>query len=256
MSSTIRRLESMWGALLAYVAAVFRHSRAIFTSGGGALVFFFWEHYTGRRIRWKVIAAICSVGCIVAMFLAWNDEHASAEWRGRRIYALTAQVDDRNAQISHLQEQLEAKQQPIVVQAAPDPEVEKLLALQGKELATLKSETGSPRKRALQLSNDILKFIADRMKGEPDVGPPFGATKEQFLNAMNAEDREYTQWMHQTASEYALRFGVRVDAVIDDMRADGIKTKTIEGCDSSNGNTFMIQGCGASIGALAEKLPQ
>lgn len=246
----------MWSNFLVYVSEIFGHWLALVFGPVITLVLVFAEKWLKWDVRRKHYVIVFLIGIPFAMFFAWRDEHTSSEWRGKQITRLTAEVQDRDMQIRALNNELETKQRPIVVQAAPDQAVEALLARQDRELRALKNEIPSPRKRALRLSNDILAFLAARMKVEPNESPPVGMTKQQFLQAIKVSEQRYDLWARDTASQYQVQFGRRVETVIDDMQSAGIKTNRIQMCLYSNGNTFQIQDCGARIGALAEKLPK
>lgn len=245
----------MSNSLFVYASELLHHWLALFAGPVVTVVLLVLDKGLKREIKPKPFVALLLIGIPIAMFLAWRDEYTSAEWRGSDITRLTAQLQDEDARTHALSGQLAAKQQPIVVQAAPDPAVEELLERQDRELRALKSEMPSPRKRALQLSNDILKFMADRRKSEPNLTPPVGLTKAGYNQALNEINQKYTRWLHQTGAQYDVRFEARLQAVIDDMQAAGIKTDSLRICVFSNGNTLAMEACGARIGALAEKLP-
>jgi hypothetical protein len=142
------------------------------------------------------------------------------------------------------------------VQAAPDPEVQKLLKRQDEELARLKSKMPSPKKRALQLSNDLLRFLDEQMKTQPQLPMPHaGMTMEELTKQRDGYSALYIQWMNQTSSEERNRFALRMAEVFQDMqdeKIDGNATSSM--CQFFNGNTFGIQECATSIGVLAQKL--
>ncbi len=208
-----------------------------------------------ERLRWEfwAIAASC---IFIATFQAWHDEFKQAETFSSSNSQLIGENSILKQDKDTLTAELVNKERPIIVQAAPDPEVQRLLKRQDEELAKLKSEMPSPKKKALQFSNDILKFLGDRMKVQPNLPALMGVTSEQWQQKMNEHTQNYMRWMNETAAEYQVRFGARVSSVLDDMQSAGLNTANIQMCVFSNGNTFGVQDCGARIGALAEKLPR
>lgn len=212
-----------------------------------------------KEIKWGFAVVVF----MIAQGVAYHDLQGELE----HINGLNSQLLQINSgdkirqaaleqEVNHLRDLLMAKDRPIVVQAAPDLEVQKLLKRQDEELIKLKDALPSPKRKALQLSNDILKFLADRMKIQPSSPDLIGATREQWQQKMNEHTQNYVKWMNETAAEYQVRFGVRVSSVMEDMQTAGLNTANVQMCIFSNGNTFMTQECGARIGALAEKLPR
>lgn len=242
-----------------YLLSVVDH--AFFWFGGIALVIVEALKKVPRTKEWAerlrgefwAIAALC---IFIATFQAWHDEFKGVETLNSSNSQLTGENKILKQTNVELISKLMEKERPIIVQAAPDPEIQRLLRRQDEELAKLKSEMPSPKKKALQLSNDILKFLGDRMKVQPGTPELMGATKDQWEQKMNEYTRNYVTWMNETAAEYQIRFGARVSSVSDDMQSAGLNTANIQMCVFSNGNTFGIQECGARIGALAEKLPR
>jgi hypothetical protein len=247
--------------ILEYMLAVGDHW--FFWFGGIVLVIFElvkripnWKDKAEKWFPAKIFWGVAVLCMAIATFQAWHEEHTRAAQLSDDKIALSAKNDALNAENGRLTNQLIAKERPIVIQAVPDAEVQKLLKRQDEELAKLKNSVPSSRKKALQLSNDILNFLSDRMKTQPDTPELIGMTKEQWQQKMNEHGQNYDRWMRETAAEYQVRFGARVSSVSDDMQSAGLNTVNIQGCIFSNGNTFRIQQCGAQIGALAEKLPR
>ncbi|MGH9688825.1 MAG: hypothetical protein ACRD5K_17220 [Candidatus Acidiferrales bacterium] len=247
----------MWTNALAFLSEIVAHWLALVTGPVVTLALIFIDKKLKREIKWKHFVALFLIGVPVAMFLAWQDEHTSAGWRGDQILRLTAQIQDRDSQIRLLKLELATKETPITVQAAPDPEVEEILRRQDEELRTLRSEIPSPRKRALQLSHDILGFLADRLKVEPNNTAFENApTRQEAVKALHDSEEQDDRWMRETESEYELHFGARVVSFMQDMQSSGLNVDGLQPCQFPMGNTFAIEECGARIGALAEKLRQ
>src|SRR5689334_14426796 len=188
----------------------------------------------------------------VSCFFAWQDEYTSAEWGGQEIIRLGIRSSDQAMQISQLEGQLAQKDRPILLTQAPDPEIRKLLQRQEVELAKIKTELPSPKKKALQLSKDMLSFASTVLKNQPNPPMPLRSqTQEQYTSQMNQFQQGYLQWMNGIAGEYGRQFAVRVASLEDDIKAAGLDD-TIAECQFSNGNTFGLQRCAALIGALAD----
>jgi hypothetical protein len=238
-----------------FVTEVFHHWIALVTGSAVSLGILTWEKRQKTEVKWKTITTIFLAGLALSLFFAWEDEYTSAEWREGEIYRLSGLLLGENSQIQSLQSQLVAKDRPINLQVQPDPEIHTLLARQDAELLKLKGELPSPKKKALQLSNDILRFLSDRMKTKPN--PPIfnGTANEQRVQMSNEFEQSFLKWMSETASEYQIRFGPGVSSIIDDAQSAGLSAENIKICIFSNGNTFEIQECGSRIGALADKLP-
>ena len=236
---------------------VIGHWLAFVTGSVVSVGILIWEKWKKREVKWKTIVAIFSIGLLVSLFFAWQDEYTSAEWRKVEISRLSGILQVKDAQIQQLQSQVAAKDRPINLQVQTDPQVLELITRLDEDLANTKSKLPSPRKRALQLSKDVLMFLADRMRTRPSF-PVWdrNRTSEQLVQALNDTDKAFTKWTTDMVEDYHLRFGVRVDAVIEDMQMAGLDPTEIRRCDFSNGNTEMIQSCGSRIGAIAEKLPQ
>lgn len=163
-----------------------------------------------------------AIAClVVAMFQAWRDEYASAEWRGGEIKKLTGLLEGRDGELSNLRNQLAQKDRPLVLHYSPDPEITKLILHQDQELSKLKGEVPSPKKKALQLSNDLLKFLSDRMKAQPEPQRLHsGMTKEEVLKRQDDFQASFVQWMNDTGSEERNKFALRVAVVLQDMQED------------------------------------
>jgi len=250
-------LTAMWNHVLVYFSEIVNHWIAIVTGSAVSLFILIKEHRSQTPVKWKIIVTIFVAGCLLAMFFAWQNEYTSAEWRGGEIERLTAAIQAQQAQIQNLQTLVAQKDRPIILQQQTDPAILKLVERQDAELARLKSEIPSPRKKALQLSNDILKFLGERQKDEPTFQFSPTTTTDEWNQHMQQERQAYTAWMNQTAAESRERFALRVADVLEDAKENGIDTSRIQGiCEFYNGNTFALQTCGVNIGSLARQLPQ
>jgi hypothetical protein len=199
-----------------------------------------------------------SVGLLlfVASYEAWMDEHQNAAVLIGEKAILTSVNSQLSTTNTNLIGQLGAKDRPVIIQVPPDPEIEKLLQRQDTELGKLKSQQPSPKKRALQVSHDMLMFLGDRTKSQPTFPIPTSATTREDSRRQDEQFTQlYEKWMRETAAEYQVRFSVPVAQILEDAKAAGIDTSGLGLCGISNGNTFGIQRCAASVGTLAEKLP-
>lgn len=237
-----------------YALAVADHW--FFWFGGIVLVVF---ELVKRIPRWKDRAeksfspAVFWGGAVVCMliatFQAWRDEHIRVGQLSREKITLAARNDSLN-------EELIAKERPIVLQPAPNKEIEKLLKRQDEELAKLRTNLPSPKKKALLLSNDILKFLGDRMKEQPVSTIMRWGPKVDLQTRMNQDFQENLVWTRETRAQFGTKFAVRIADVIQDMKMAKLDIRPITGtCDAGN-NTYMLQQCGAELGVMAQQLPE
>jgi hypothetical protein len=239
------------------VTQIFQHWVALVSGSAVSLFILIKEKATDKPVRWKTIVSIFVAGFFVSLFFAWQDEYTSAEWRGNEVIRLSALTGAEGEQIKLLQTQLSQKDRPVVLQYVTDPAIMRLLNRQEQELAELKTELPSPKKKALQVSNDLLRFLADREKAEPPFPLPTGAmtTPDDFRQQMTIHEQAYLKWMTETATESQTRFAVPLAEVLQDMKAENIDVGRANGlCTFFNGNTFGIQDCATTIGVLAQKL--
>jgi hypothetical protein len=233
-----------------YISSVFDHW--LFTWGGIVLMVIAMIQAAGKSVKTRWFFGAASVCLVIAMFQGWQDQYMSAEWRGGEISRLGGVLQGKDAQIQRLQNQLIAKDRPIILQYAADPAIAKLVARQNKQID--QNPLPSPRKRALQVSNDILKFLADRLKEQPSIPLPTQTTREDAIRRTVQFSQAYDKWMTDTGADYGVRFGVPVAEVVQNMKEAGIDVSQLNGCTYSSGNTFAIQDCGTQLGVLAEKL--
>lgn len=112
----------------------------------------------------------------------------------------------------------------------------------------------SPRDRMLELSNEILVFVGDRMSVRPTQTQ--GVSQDQYNSV-------YHDWWRTTHDQYDSRFIARVTEAVKEFKSVGIDTYdadlscTLAATPSLGGinSTFTaMQNCGKNIGALAEKM--
>ncbi len=248
----------MWSHVSTCVAGVIDHWVAIVTGSSVSLFILVKEKWSDKPVRWKTILAIFFAGFLISLFFAWQDQYTSAEWRGGEVSRLNGLIQGRDAEITNLRNELMQKDRPVVLQYATDPEITKMLNRQDQELAKLKNSLPSPKKRALQVSNDLLKFLAERNRAQPQFPMPnTTGTKEEFIKQQNAFEQAYVQWMNETSAQAQTRFAIPVAQVLEDMRTENIDAGSGGNlCTLFNGNTYAIQSCATTIGVLAQKLPR
>ncbi len=84
----------------------------------------------------------------------------------------------------------------------------------------------SLKKRTLQMSNDILKFIEDKRKNEPMLP---ASTRPQDLPGP-----VYMKWAHDAAVDYSARFTVPMTQLLTELEALPIATPVIVGTHKSS----------------------
>jgi hypothetical protein len=228
--------------VILFISAVVAHW--LVTFGGVAMVGFgLWEKYKHKETAKWIFWGLAVVLLVVAFYQAWSDEHHNTEV----VIGEKANLSGANytlaQQNQRLLDLLGAKDRPLVVQLPPDVEVEKLLRQQQRELEQLKQARPSPRKKAVQLSRDIIAFLADKIKNQPHMEP--GVDANVYIN-----------WMNGIASDYTNQFALRIASTEEDARNAGVNANNIMTCNYSNGNTFGVQDCAQKIANLAEQLPQ
>ncbi|HKV05107.1 MAG TPA: hypothetical protein VJO53_08380 [Candidatus Acidoferrales bacterium] len=243
--------------VLVLATEVFHHWIAVVTGSAVSLYILISEKWRDKPVRWKTITGIFFAGLVFSIFFAWQDEYTSAEWREGEIQRLAGLTQAQDTQIKQQQKELQDKERPIILQAQTDPGIRALVERQDVELSKLKSEIPSPRKQALQLSNDILKFLAERERNEPQEQVTTTTTREEWNNQMQQFEQQYSTWMKETAAESQQRFAVPIAEVLEAARGAGVDASRIQGeCEFFNGNKFGLQMCAVNIGTLANKLPQ
>jgi hypothetical protein len=242
----------MLSHVFSYIAAIFDHWLASWGAVGLLVVAMIEKLHKPISKKWFIWAATSCA--LIAMFQAWNDEHTRADQLSSDKSALVGANNTLTKENGHLGDLLREKDKPIIVQAAPDPEVDKLLKRQDEELTNLKTQLPSPKKRALQVSTDILKFLGDRVKNQPTFFPTTGETGEDWRRQNDQFSQDYMKWMNETAAKYQVQFAIPIAEVLQDMKSEGIDISGVDICNVSNGNTFAIQKCGVGLGTLAEKL--
>jgi hypothetical protein len=233
-----------------FLVGVWAHWAPILTGGLFSIVMLIWNKPIHRKyVVWILLAAL-----FISCFLAWRDEFTSAEWRDGEIHRETGLLQGKDAQIQQLQSLLMQKERPINIQ--PDLEIGIILARQEEEISKLKGELPSPKKKALQVSNDLLNFLNEREKATPEAPLPHpGMTFEQMNQQREEYQRAYLQWMKETGNESQSRFAAPIEEVFQNMKAENIDTGGLYNfCSFFNGSTFALQRCATRIGYFAQKL--
>jgi hypothetical protein len=238
-----------------FFLSVWRHWEPLVLGGGVGVFIFVYEHRKKEPIPWRLIGYIMAGALLVSCFSAWQDQYTSAEWRGIEISRLNGLMQGKEEQIKNLQNALMLKDRPVILQYATDPEIAKMLERQNKELAKLKDSLPSPKKKALQLSNDMIKFMATTNKNSPSPPIPHNPmTRDQWDAAERQYEQQFEQWARSAIADYQMQFALRIATVSEDFRNAGIGD--IYTCQNSPVNTLSMERCATIIGALAEKLPR
>jgi hypothetical protein len=119
-----------------------------------------------------------------------------------------------------------------------------------------KSRIPSLKKRTLQMSSDILKFIEDERKNEPMLPT---STRPQDLPGP-----VYMKWAHDAAVDYSARFTVPMTQLLTELEALPIATPVIVGthkssldfCRTFGWNPPTMEACAVTLAAIGEKLPE
>src|ERR1017187_8346972 len=240
-----------------FIVAVFHYWQSLLTGGAIAIVIMIYERKNNKPLRWDVIAGVMVAALFISCFFAWKDQHGAADSESREISRLAGMQQADATQIGNLQTLLASKDRPVVLQATADPEMTAILKRQDEELTKLKASLPSPKKKALQLSHDILSFVAERSRMRPPAPTVnYGANREEFKRQWDQYAQTLTAQANETAAQYQIRFGSQVSSVLNDLKAANINTAAIDGCITSSGGDFWMQICGSRIGALADKLPE
>jgi hypothetical protein len=260
--------------ILGYLAAILDHW--LFWWGAiGLLIVAMIEKLLNRPLRkkWFFIAALACL--VVAMFQAWNDENERAEKLLTANGTLTTQNRTLQQDKDRLVAELANKDRPLVVQVPPDPEISKILKTYQSELARLANQVSSPKKRALQVSTDILKFLGEREKGQPILSAkrsvvlndggrlgshPLGETGYrrdlEWTQQAERHEQAMTRYLNDTVADFHTRFTLSVNQVIQDMETAGIDSRMAEIYCTAANNIVVVQNCAVTLGTLAEKLPE
>jgi hypothetical protein len=249
--------HGFWSELLLFVKVYLSNWQSYATGGVVTGLISVGERLFGKPLPKKAYFLIFVVSfSLAAFFLAWRDEFRRADGLASSNSQLSAENGLLKQTNGTLTSKLMEKERPIILQATPDPQIEKLLRRQDEELAKLKNSLPSPKKRALQVSTDLLKFLTEREKAQPSFPMPRdNTTREEFTKQQDGFEQAYLQWMNGTATESQARFAIPLAQVLEDMKAENIDTGNVSGfCTFFNGNTFGIQNCATGIGVLAQKL--
>src|SRR5258708_13811850 len=139
-----------WAELILFIKVYLSNWQSYATGGIVTGLISAGERLSGKNLSKKAYFLIFVVSfSLAAFFLAWRDEFTSAG----KLSSTTSQLTGENRILKQenetLTNKLADKERPIIVQAAPAPEIEKLLRRQDEELAKLKNSLPSPKKRAL-----------------------------------------------------------------------------------------------------------
>lgn len=204
-----------------------------------------------------VLAGLLIGGYSLGM-LAWDIKPL-----GTIVPEFRADAGAKAAQIEELERALNRAQQQQRPTFQRDPEIEKILRHQEEEISQLKSENPSPKKKALELSNDIIKFVADETRSEPIIPIRRAATGEEFAKQQEEDTAAYQKWGNEINVQFQYLFARRIAYLEDDVRAlnlpgpkpGGLPDEAFVHCENMNGSLRAIERCGIALGALASKLP-
>ena len=240
--------------LWAFALGIWAHWAPILTGGVFSVIMLIWNQPLERKyILWVMAGAI-----LVSSFLAWRDQFASAEWRGAEIGRMSAVIDSQEKQLKSaggqnetLQADLANKDRPINVIVPTNSDIKEILHRQDRELAEMKSQMPTAKKKALQLSNDLLRFLNEREK----TRPPYPDTNNN--SSWDKWSSLAGQWVYETSSQERIRFAVTIAEVIQDMedKNTGVPQALRDYCLQFDGIPFHIQRCATDIGLFAQKLP-
>jgi hypothetical protein len=126
-----------------------------------------------------------------------------------------------------------------------------LIQAQQSALAVMKVQNlpaSSIKKRALDLSNEILQFLVSR-----EVHPGFGQGSygEEPYGGV-ATDATFQQ---DTVKIFNASFGKRVSDIHDALKGEGLTDSTLDAEYKSPLNSYSIRSIAEKIGSLAERLP-
>jgi|ERR1700723_651269 len=206
-----------------------------------------------------VILATLVGGCELGLTL-WNVKPAC-------LITSVFQIDPgaSNAEIADLKIKLAAaektKKPPVLVQH--DPVIDQILKSQQDQIAQLRTQFPCPKKKALELSNEIIKYATDAIKDMPLPTMVGATTKEESARRFQHDIAEEERWQNQLNAGFQYQFARRIADLQEDVRAlhlpglmpGGLPDESFLHCDNMNGNPTAIEKCGISLGNLANKLP-
>ena len=127
-----------------------------------------------------------------------------------------------------------------------------MLALQDNVVATLQTRSlpaDSLKRRALDLSNEILRFLISR---EVPPGYGQGGFGEEPHGGKPVDTKAYDQ---ETLNIFYNVFQPRVLAIRDDFKRKGVSDRQLDAEYARADNTYSIRAIAERIAALAERLP-
>ncbi|HWF39731.1 MAG TPA: hypothetical protein VG322_14500 [Candidatus Acidoferrales bacterium] len=92
-----------------FLTEIFSHWVTFVTGSAVSLIILVKEKYTEVTVKWKAISAVFFLGVTFSIFFAWQDEYASAVWRGTELAKSNALVDEKGREIHQLESQISQK---------------------------------------------------------------------------------------------------------------------------------------------------
>jgi hypothetical protein len=126
---------------------------------------------------------------------------------------------------------------------------------QNQELLKLKNSLPSPKKNALQLSNDIINFISDKRKIPPEMPSFLGVSGVERIEQSKQVEKAYPIWLEESQRQYFSLFSLRLHAVAEDFKNAKINDGVDQNCIGPAESIFTMQDCAIDVGSLADKLP-
>jgi hypothetical protein len=173
--------------------------------------------------------------------------------------AVNSQIDQLTRENAQLKREKEAQSRhtsrPIVVENKIDVQaliaaIDNVVKQRGTAL-----EQSPLKKKTLQLSQDILNFVLVRSKSAPKM--KMTQTREEGEKAWE----ERGQFSEDIKIDYMTKFGSRVEAISQELRAAGVRIES-GGRDFDwncwqrgvSGDLSEFQSCGVELGAAAEQM--
>ena len=176
---------------------------------------------------------------------------------GTKISSLTAEVSTKDSEIDWLRDH-----QSVVVAPTSDPKIASILQQLQNDDRALKSEPKNIlKKRALQISHDVLTYLAERDQVKPSDANFDHDSLEQLRQAENNYLQKYNVWWNETRQFYLLNYSLELISVLNEMKAQGIDTKSIlSGGNDIRSlcqiavNELVLSDCGSTVGTLAKQI--
>jgi hypothetical protein len=144
--------------------------------------------------------------------------------------------------------------QQIMIRFDQQQKLPELIQAANQRVAKLPAAQVSPRpvdklkRDATLLSQEILQFLTDRVRGEPSLVP--GGTDAEWKQ--NTES--YLLYSRDTMSLYSQQFAARVIATRNAFAERGLTDKELDSIYEHPTNPIGIRMVGEHMGALAEKI--